>query len=1099
MTIRKDVLVYSTTDMAGSFTVGGTLTMVGQPDAMTFTDDEFSLWPADFGAGVSVDSNQTLYGTLEGTQFSGNNGTTDAFEFERAFLVEDSNGVQFSIYEINNTFLGGSTVGYVSEVTLDPDETYTIKEIDVSVNDPGGDSSTYAAEPDWDDLAGQVNGASGDDVINVGYVDGDDDVVDGSDGDNDVIFGGGGNDTINAGEGDDVIYGDNDAPLPAGTTEYVVQGFIRDLNFELTGGDFNVAGSGTSFDVLGDPLEIRIIDNDSGAGDDAIANETPDDTDQLIEINGVLYNFVADFQLEFLGSDGVVYTMLVIDADRDGDGVLSGYSGAYPDPVGDAHYEDGQVLLPVGAVPPAGVTLTITSTPLVQAGNPDYTSLNGGAVVTDYDDTIDGGAGDDTIFGGEGNDTIDGGAGRDILSGGDGDDTFVPGPGHNTIKDFNVGNSGSINDGLLNNDFVDLSGYYSEANFLAAVAAGHIDPAVIENELEWLRADQADGVLNDTFAGWDANNSLTILDGAGVPVDPADLTTDNTNVNFSFFKADPDGIVDGEEYGETMGLLYDDAGQLTDGGGDIIDGPDGLDDFILGNGGDDNIFAGLGDDEVYGGDDNDTVDGGDGNDLVFGDAGDDTLIGGAGNDELQGGTGNDDLEGGDGNDLLFGDAGIDTISGGGGDDELAGGAGNDDLDGGVGNDLMFGDAGDDNMTGGLGDDTLVGGTGVDIIDGGADNDLIFGGAGDDVLIGDDGNDQLQGGVDNDILAGGDGSDILFGQDGDDTLIGGAGVDTLVGGAGNDDMDGEDGDDQLVGGLGDNQATGGAGNDIFYYTAGENLDITDFGLGSTDADDGDGTNNDFVYLADYYTNQDEFEQDLADDGILNQSAGDYTDNSTMAGGEITGLSGLNGISASSLLEQTGVPCFVRGTRIATVKGLIAIEDLKVGDKVITRDDGVQEIRWIGSKTVPAKGKFAPIKISAGVLGPNDRDLWLSPNHRVLRVGGDNNLLFGTDEVFVAAKHLVGQHGITQEEGVGVQYFHMMFDTHQVVLSNDIWTESYYPGHETMGKDAGVRDEILELFPELAGSGGLSNYGDTARVVLKAFESSLVDLKPALLAG
>jgi hypothetical protein len=311
--------------------------------------------------------------------------------------------------------------------------------------------------------------------------------------------------------------------------------------------------------------------------------------------------------------------------------------------------------------------------------------------------------------------------------------------------------------------------------------------------------------------------------------------------------------------------------------------------------------------------------------------------------------------------------------------------------------------------------------------------------------------------------------------------------------------GGNGDDSLWGDGGTNIVTGGGGDDTFFYTAGETLDITDFGTGSTDADDGDNTNNDRIYLADYYTNQSEFEQDLSDDGILNQSSGDFTDNTSMLGGQITGLNGLSGISASSLLEQTGVPCFVRGTRIATVKGLIAIEDLNVGDKVITRDDGVQEIRWIGSKTVPAKRRLAPIKISAGVLGPNDRDLWLSPNHRVLRVGGENNLLFGTDEVFVAAKHLVGQHGITREEGVNVQYFHMMFDTHQVVLSNDIWTESYHPGHETLGKNAEVRAEILELFPELAGSGGLSNYGDTARIVLKAFESSLVDLNPALQMG
>ena len=50
---------------------------------------------------------------------------------------------------------------------------------------------------------------------------------------------------------------------------------------------------------------------------------------------------------------------------------------------------------------------------------------------------------------------------------------------------------------------------------------------------------------------------------------------------------DRDGVVDGEEFGEVMGIGYDDSNLPTNGGGDIIDGPDGLNDSILGNGGDD--------------------------------------------------------------------------------------------------------------------------------------------------------------------------------------------------------------------------------------------------------------------------------------------------------------------------------------------------------------------------------------------------------------------------------------------------------------------------------------------------------------------------------
>ena len=91
-----------------------------------------------------------------------------------------------------------------------------------------------------------------------------------------------------------------------------------------------------------------------------------------------------------------------------------------------------------------------------------------------------------------------------------------------------------------------------------------------------------------------------------------------------------DGVVDGEEYGEVMIPGY------TDPDGDQIDGDDGINDVINGNGGSDTINAGEGDD---------TIDGGEGNDRIDAGEGDDTIIRSEGYDQLDGGSGEDVLAG----------------------------------------------------------------------------------------------------------------------------------------------------------------------------------------------------------------------------------------------------------------------------------------------------------------------------------------------------------------------------------------------------------------------------------------------------------------------
>ncbi|MBD9526531.1 Hint domain-containing protein [Paracoccus sp. PAR01] len=171
---------------------------------------------------------------------------------------------------------------------------------------------------------------------------------------------------------------------------------------------------------------------------------------------------------------------------------------------------------------------------------------------------------------------------------------------------------------------------------------------------------------------------------------------------------------------------------------------------------------------------------------------------------------------------------------------------------------------------------------------------------------------------------------------------------------------------------------------------------------------------------------------------------------------------------------GAPCFTRGTLIRTPQGDVAIEQLAPGDLVLTRDRGAQPVRWIGSTRLGAAALAAlphlrPIRIAAGALaeGLPNSDLLVSPQHRVLVRSRIAQRMFCADEVLVAARQLLDVPGITVADDVPeVEYIHMLFEQHEVVISNGAQTESLYPGAQAL-KFVGrvAAEEIFTLFPEL----------------------------------
>ncbi|WP_299546100.1 Hint domain-containing protein [uncultured Tateyamaria sp.] len=583
-------------------------------------------------------------------------------------------------------------------------------------------------------------------------------------------------------------------------------------------------------------------------------------------------------------------------------------------------------------------------------------------------------------------------------------------------------------------------------------------------------------------------------------------------------------------------------------GDDVIDGGAG-NDTIFGDGGNDTLSGGTDNDSVDGGSGDDFVQGNGGADTLTGGSGDDSMTGGGGSDSVSGGTGDDTLEGGGGADTLEGDQGSDRLVGGAGADVLVGDDGTDtttlyedDFESGASGWTNNTTETDPDLGTSLGrfgspDDTIATERSFDL---GADaeqvqvefdallldswdrEDFIITLNGEEVrfshLAGDTSSPASQ------TFVGADGAtytlDFTNTATGELGYTTGASVsnsqDTIMnvvitidnppetldlglGSTLNSSITNESfaidnfsvvrvdtADDTLSGGTGNDTLTGGAGDDVYVFNPGDGDDvITDFNAGNSGSiTDDDQTNNDFIDLNSYYTNIFELRADLADDGVLNQSVGDFSDN-TGLGGSIT----MTGVTGGDLtFDNTNVACFTKGALIDTVDGPVEVQNLRKGMRLRTWDNGDRPVRAVLRRQVDGSGALAPVHISAGALG-NDRDLIVSPAHRMLISDWRAQMLFGADEVLVSAANLVRGDLIYRAPMRTVTYYHILMDRHEVIFAEGAPTESFHLTREAAeaaeygdGEEWAVAAEIARLFPEL-----LMCASRCVRPVMKGYEA------------
>ncbi|MCK0122749.1 Ig-like domain-containing protein [Loktanella sp. F6476L] len=907
--------------------------------------------------------------------------------------------------------------------------------------------------------------------------------------DGNVITGDTGNGVDSDPEGDDltVVAVDGD-PANVGNVVAGDNGGTFTINADGTvdfdaGDDFDDLGLGATRDTS---VTYTIVD-ENGATDTANVTFTVTGINDGT-VQGTDGNDVINPNIPYVDADGDI-----VDA---GDGILPGDEGT-----------DNDVIEGFGGndVISAG------------AGSDDVFGGDGNDTINGNqgDDNLFGGQGEDTINGGLGNDTINGGADDDQLNGQDGDDTIAGGAGDDIVNggadddELRGGSGNDIIEGSEGEDTLfggtgddDLWGGLDDDTVIGGAGNDTVAGEAGDDELHG-------GLGDDTFFGGAGNDVITDVEGSDT-VDAGD-GDDIINVGSTQGDEAPDVGYPEQPSATIPGLVFpgydadedpNDDKDFVDGGAgnDIINTGDD-DDSIIGGSGNDTINAGFDDDTVDGGTGDDFIEGGEGNDVIEGGAGDDTIYGGledpladavsfpddepdaAGFQDLVPENNGDTIFGGDGNDTIFGQDDDDTLFGGAGNDVLDGGVDDDVLDGGDGDDVLIGGQGNDSIDGGTGEDTIDGGIGDDTIFGGADIDFIDGGDGDDTIFGGEGSDVLAGGDGDDVINGGPAGDIAFGDD----IFGGAGNDTITGSDGGNGIDGGDGDDTIFAGdvVGD-VIEGGAGSDLIY--SGSGTDVLFGGTGSDTFYGGNG--GDVVTGGEDADGQD---IDVLDLTGSNVDRIDYVDGDPEAG-TVTFLDG----STMTFSEiENVIPCFTPGTLIATPKGERLVEELQVGDRIITRDNGIQEIAWMGHK--PMSGQqlvqnphLQPVLIKAGALGHGlpERDMMVSPNHRVLVSSDKTQLYFEESEVLAAAKHMVGAEGIHTVNVMQTTYVHFMFERHEVVLSNGAWTESFQPGDYSLkGIGNSQRNEIFDLFPELQSKTGLENY-QSARKALKKHEAKLL---------
>lgn len=138
----------------------------------------------------------------------------------------------------------------------------------------------------------------------------------------------------------------------------------------------------------------------------------------------------------------------------------------------------------------------------------------------------------------------------------------------------------------------------------------------------------------------------------------------------------------------------------------------------------------------------------------------------------------------------------------------------------------------------------------------------------------------------------------------------------------------------------------------------------------------------------------------------------------------------------------VSCFLAGSMINTPNGLIAVEDIKVGDYIVCYNEDQQENRtviWTGYNTVsvnallPEDEANYPVRVLKNAIADNvpSKDLLVTQEHCLL-----------INNQFIPVRMLVNNSTIFYDHSITeYTYYHIETETHSVIMADGTLTESY----------------------------------------------------------